>query len=214
MNSVKTFSIILADDHQLVRKGLVQLIQDFDIVSEVREAANGSEVIQLLENKKSDLIILDIDMPVMGGIECAAIVKQKYPKAKTIMLTMQNHSKVIKQVMAIGAAGYVFKNATEEELYNAIATVGKGEVFISKDATQTLLSQEETYNHNFENKLTPREIEIIKMVARGMSSKDIGDKICISPRTVDTHRNNILHKLQLPNLQALILFAVQNGLVQ
>ena len=214
MNSAKTFSIILADDHQLVRKGLLQLIQDFDIVHEIREAANGSEVINLLENKMCDVVILDIDMPVMSGIECAALIKQKYTQTKTLMLTMQNNSKVIKQAMAIGAAGFVFKNATEEELYNAIATVGNGEIFISKEATQTLLLQDETYYQNFENKLTPREIEIIKMVAKGMSSKEIGEAIFISPRTVDTHRNNILHKLQLPNLQSLILFAVQNGLAE
>lgn len=210
-NDGKTIKVVLADDHHLVRKGFRALLQEIPGITVVGDAANGLELLDLLQNFSADVILLDVEMPSMGGIEACDKIQTRFPGSKVIMLTMRNESEVVKQSVASGARGFLFKNTSPEELQEAIQKVASGQTYFSSEVTMLLLSQTQT-NPALAG-LTEREIEIAKLVAEGLSSTEIGEKLFISPRTVDTHRNNILQKLELPNVAALVRFAMQHKLI-
>lgn len=210
-NDGKTIKIILADDHHLVRKGFRALLEEIPGIIVVGDAANGLELLELLQKIPADVVLLDIEMPGMGGIEACGKIQTQFVDTKVIMLTMRNDAEIVKQSVANGARGFLFKNTSPSELQTAIQKVASGEAYFSSEVTMLLLSQPQT--NPALTGLTEREMEIIRLVAEGLSSAEIGEKLFISPRTVDTHRNNILQKLDLPNVAALVRFAMQHKLV-
>lgn len=214
-------SILVVDDHQLVLDGLVSIINelpDFEIVASAR---NGKEGLQLAETFRPNIVLMDIDMPVMNGLEATRRIKSELKECKVIILTMHNEASLIKKVMEIGADGYLLKNSDREEFHNALCSVSKGKSYFSAEVTQQLLNPEQKRNSTFEidedtvqlSKLTEREIDVLKQIAEGLSNKEIGDKLFISHRTVDTHRTNLMKKLEVHNIAGLIKFAIKNGLV-
>lgn len=203
--------VIIADDHHLVRKGFRALLEEIPGIRVVGDVANGLELLDLLENSSADVILLDVEMPGMGGIEACGKIQAQFADNKVIMLTMRNEAEIVKQSVANGARGFLFKNTSTAELQEAIQKVASGQTYFSSEVTMLLLSQ--TQINPALTGLTEREIEIIRLVAEGFSSTEIGEKLFISPRTVDTHRNNILQKLDLPNVAALVRFAMQHKLV-
>ena len=210
-NDGKTIKIILADDHHLVRKGFRALLEEIPGITVVGDAANGLELLELLQKSPADVVLLDVEMPGMGGIEACGKIQTQFVDTKVIMLTMRNDAEIVKQSVANGARGFLFKNTSPSELQTAIQKVASGEAYFSSEVTMLLLSQPQT--NPALTGLTEREMEIIRLVAEGLSSAEIGEKLFISPRTVDTHRNNILQKLDLPNVAALVRFAMQHKLV-
>ncbi len=206
--------VIIADDHHLVRQGFKSLLEDLDFVDVIGEASDGKQVLHLLKNgKKPDVVVMDVDMPVMGGLETLEEIIKTYFGVKVIMLTMLNNKEVIQKSVDKGAKGFLFKNASSNELSDAIKKVAKGESYFSGDVALTLLSK--TTNNSLQSLdiLTDREIEILKLVAEGYSSTEIGQKLFISPRTVDTHRNNLIQKLNVNGVAGLIRFAVVNKVI-
>ncbi len=203
--------VIIADDHHLVRKGFRALLEEIPGIRVVGDVANGLELLDLLQNFSADVILLDVEMPGMGGIEACGKIQSQFPDTKVIMLTMRNEAEIVKQSVANGARGFLFKNTSTAELQEAIQKVASGQTYFSSEVTMLLLSQTQT--NPALTGLTEREIEIVKLVAEGLSSTEIGEKLFISPRTVDTHRNNILQKLDLPNVAALVRFAMQHKLI-
>lgn len=209
-----TIKILLADDHQLVRKGFRALLEELEFVEIVGEAANGKETIALLRNgAKPNIALLDYEMPIMNGLEAAEEIRRDYFGVKVIMLTMLQSKELIEAAVAKGVSGFLFKNTSLEELSDAIQRVAAGDTYFSSEVTLSLLKPVHNPDAPLLALLSEREIEILKLVAQGFSSAEIGQKLFISPRTVDTHRNNILQKLDVNGIAGLTQFALRNKLV-
>lgn len=210
--------LAIADDHQLVLDGLKSLISnvaDFELVA---EGNNGKDLCLIADNFKVDVVLVDIDMPIMNGMQATEIIKKKHPDVKVIILTMHNEKGIIQKVIELGADGYLLKNTNQQELSNAIIKVHAGEKYFSSDVTMSLVSSGEgnkvkLQNLELDTSLTEKEIEILKYIAQGFSNKEIGDKLFISHRTVDTHRTNLMRKLDAKNIAGLIRYAMRAGLV-
>jgi len=216
---VKPVKIIIADDHQLVLDGLKALIKDVPEFELIAEANNGQEVLDMLKNITVDVVLIDIDMPVLNGIETTRKLTETYPKVKMLALTMHNEKAMINTMLEAGASGYILKNADREELVGAIKKVAAGQQYFSSDVTLALLSKQSNKPSSAAIAIEPlipltqRETEILKLIAEGLSNTQIGEKLYISPRTVDTHRTNLMRKLNVSNIAGLIRYAINNGLV-
>lgn len=206
--------LLLADDHQLVRKGFRALLEELDFVEIVGEAANGREVIQLLRNgAKPEVALLDYEMPLMNGLEATEQIRRDFFGVKVIMLTMLHDRELIRDAVDKGVSGFLFKNASLDELSDAIRRVARGEQYFASEVALALLKPAAHPADALLAQLTEREIEILRLVATGLSSTEIGQRLFISPRTVDTHRNNIIHKLDVPGIAGLVQFALKNKLI-
>lgn len=206
--------LLLADDHQLVRKGFRALLEELDFVEIVGEAANGREVIQLLRNgAKPEVALLDYEMPLMNGLEATEQIRRDFFGVKVIMLTMLHDRELIRDAVDKGVSGFLFKNASLDELSDAIRRVARGEQYFASEVALALLKPAAHPADALLAQLTEREIEILRLVATGLSSTEIGQRLFISPRTVDTHRNNIIQKLDVPGIAGLVQFALKNKLI-
>ncbi len=210
--------LVIADDHQIISDGLKALLKNNPKISILGVASNGREAVKLAQLVSPDIFLMDVDMPIMNGIEATKAIKKDHPEIKIIILTMHNEAGLVKTLMAAGADSYLLKNTDQEELITAIHKVARGKQYFSSDITTNLLSSDSSvqkpvpYNSQLSN-LTTREIEILKLIALGFSNKEIGEKLFISHRTVDTHRTNLMKKLDVGNIAGLIRFAIQKGLV-
>jgi two-component system response regulator NreC len=210
--------LLIADDHQIIIDGLKSLLRDVPFLKVVGEATNGRQALDYLKLIQVDLILMDIDMPVLNGIEATRLLKDQYPGVRVIILSMHNESGLIKTLLKSGADGYVLKNADREELIEAIKMVASGKSYFSADVTRSLAGEDESGPSAFQKdqriaELTVREIEILKLVAEGYSNKEIGEKLFISHRTVDTHRTNLMKKLDVNNVAGIIRFAIRSGFI-
>ena len=205
--------ILLVDDHAIVTDGIRALIGSEPGIHIVGEARNGLEALDMLRILKIELVIMDIDMPELNGIETAKIIRKEMPHVKIIMLTMHDEKAVIRQMQEIGADGYLLKNSPKAELMKAIEMVSSGDLYFGEDVQAVLLKEDIAPHNEALADLTEREIEIIKLIADGLSNKEIGEKLFISHRTVDTHRTNVMTKLGLHNVAGIVRFAIQNGLI-
>lgn len=213
--------VLIVDDHTLVRTGITELVNGLDVFKTIGTASNGKEAIELVESLNPDLVLMDVDMPIMNGLEATIQLKKRNPECKIIILTMHGDPSLIKRMMDIGANGYLLKNADREEFSDALHRVSKGQTYFSSDAAKAVITGENLSAGNFTvgpdsilfSKLTEREREILKLIANGLSNKEIGDKLFISHRTVDSHRTNLMKKLQVHNAAGLIKLAISNGLV-
>jgi DNA-binding NarL/FixJ family response regulator len=208
-------NVAIADDHQIVIDGLKALLDNEPDFAYKSHALNGRAAIELAKNLKIDVFLMDIDMPEMDGIEATKALKQDFPDIKVIILTMHDEKSLIKMLMDLGADGYLLKNSDQAELSLAIRNVYEGKKHFSSEVTMSLLQPDEpaAQKENLKG-LTEREIEILTLIAEGLSNKEVGDKLFISHRTVDTHRTNLMKKLDVHNIAGLIRFAIKNGLVE
>jgi len=213
--------VLVVDDHTLVQSGISELVNGISGFEVIATAENGKQALELNSGIKPDLILMDVDMPVMNGLEATIQIKKLNPETKIIILTMHGDPSLIKRMMEIGANGFLLKNADREEFENALKRVAEGKTYFSGDAARAIISGENVTPGNFTvgadallfSKLTEREREILKLIAQGKSNKEIGNELFISHRTVDSHRTNLMKKLQVHNSAALIKLAVSNGLV-
>lgn len=204
--------LILVDDHKIVLDGIKALLDDLDGFDCVATAENGQKAIDLLKVFDVDVVLMDIDMPVMNGMEATRIVKKEFPNVKVISLTQHSERGMVKQLLECGSDGYLLKNIAQDELADAISKVKAGESAFSEEVSMSLAGKAVEKNANgVEVELTEREIEILTLISEGLSSKQIGEKLFISPRTVDTHRTNLMNKLDIHNIAGLIRFALKNG---
>ena len=208
--------IVLADDHVLVRQGIRKLIEESPDLQVVGEASDGSELFELLRNVKADLAILDITMPNISGIEATQRVKAIYPGLKVLILTMHKGRELLEHAIAAGANGYLLKEDAPRELLNAIKTIQQEEVYMSP-LIVPYLKEFYVQRHRKVNQpdlLTARETEVLKLVAEGRSSKEIAAILCLSVRTVDNHRSNIMRKLNITKNTDLVKYALSMGYIQ
>ncbi|MDH5609098.1 MAG: response regulator transcription factor [Cyclobacteriaceae bacterium] len=200
--------LLLADDHPIVVEGLKQILshdQDLVVAGTVR---NGEEALSFVRSETIDVVVLDINMPVMDGITCAKHLKKDFPEIKIIILTMYPQRTFIDKIVSLGVDGCLLKSNTGQELTDAIRRVAGGKSYF--DRIRSFNSDQEQV---VQYKLSPREIEVIKYIAEGLTSFDIADKLIISEHTVRTHRKNILRKLDAKNSSEVIQFAVSQQLI-
>jgi DNA-binding NarL/FixJ family response regulator len=211
MNRIK---VLLVDDHQIIIDGLKSLLKNSDEIIVVAEANNGREALRILDILEIDVILMDIDMPVMNGINALKEIGKQSFGVKVIILSMHNEAGMIKSLIELGANGYLLKSCPQDELIGGIKKVAAGQPYFSTDVTLALLNPAGTSNPDKKNELlTDRENEILKLIAAGFSNKEIGDQLFISHRTVDTHRTNLMKKLNVNNIAGLISYAIKNGIV-
>lgn len=209
---MKDVRILLVDDHRIVLDGIKALLDDLDGFDCVATADNGQKAIDLLKVFAVDVVLMDIDMPVMNGMDATRIIKKDFPNVKVISLTQHSERGMVRQLLECGSDGYLLKNIDQQELASAIQRVVAGERVFSAEVEAGLEGKSvERGAGGVEVELTEREIEILTLIAEGLSSKQIGEKLFISPRTVDTHRTNLMNKLDIHNIAGLIRFALKNG---
>ena len=207
--------IAIADDHQLIIDGLKSLLLSDEGLDILAEANDGIELMQRLELTEVDIVLVDINMPRMNGLEVMAAIRKKHPSIRVIILSMHNERAIVQRLIDMGASGYVLKNADKAELVEAIRQVAAGQSYFSGEVTLNLLKSNRSGNNAVSNndtpELTQREAEILRLVADGLSNKEISQRLFISHRTVDTHRTNIMRKADVSNVSGLIRFVIRNG---
>lgn len=206
--------ILLVDDHQIILDSLGLLFDLMDGISLVATVNDSRKVLDVLAEKEVDILITDMSMPYMNGIELSFQVKEKYPDLKILMLTVNDQGDRIQDAFKAGISGYVMKKAGRVELENAIRTIAAGQLHFSQEVMRTLLSTKEG-DDQFEKikHLTKRELEIIKLIVREYSSAEIAEELFISQGTVETHRHNIFKKLDVKNAIGLVKFALKYKLI-
>lgn len=213
-------NILLVDDHPMIRHGIKALLNDVDI-KVTGEASNGKEAIDAYKDGNYDLIVMDIKMPEMDGVEATKELKKIDSDVKILALSMYDEHRFITKMLQAGAKGYILKNTGKEELVNAITKIISGENYFSPEVSNIMMSRfmnekSETLRRstpNFNVTLTKRETEIIRMIANEMTNSEIAGELNISPRTVDTHRRNLLQKLDVKNTAGLVRYALQNDII-
>lgn len=210
MNKIK---VLLTDDHQIIIDGLKSLLSSSDEITVAAEAGNGREALRILGLIQIDVVLMDIDMPILNGIDTLKEIRKLHNEVRVIILSMHNEAGMIKSLIDIGANGYLLKSCSQAELTEAIRKVASGQNYFSTDVTLALLKPNGSNPEQKNELLTDRETEILKLIAGGFSNKEIGDQLFISHRTVDTHRTNLMKKLNVNNIAGLISYAIKNGIV-
>lgn len=208
-------NVMIVDDHKMVREGLKRILEFDGDVKVIDEADNGQDCLNKLKTVKPDIILLDINMPVMNGIETLQALKKKKKKYKVLMLTVHNEVEYLLKAVDIGIDGYLLKDSDSSELKRAITSVNNGEKFIQPSLIPLLNSKLIARDLDKEklDKLSNREIEVLKLVSVGMFNKEIGKKLDISERTVKNHMSNIFKKIECTDRTQAAVFAIRNGLV-
>jgi len=209
--------IILADDHQVVRQGVKALIEAEGDMTIIGEVSDGTEVSDLVEQLKPDVLVLDLMMPGLNGLEVARQVNKRRPETRIVMLSMHANEAYVLQSLRHGASGYVLKDASISDLVKAVREVMAGRRYLSEPlserAIDAYVAKVETDKLDPYETLTGREREVLQLTAEGHSSGIIGEKLSISPRTVETHRTNVMKKLNLKSQADLIRFALRRGII-
>ena len=214
--------VFLVDDHALMRDGLRSLLAGEPELLVVGEAANGQELLDQLPTTPTDVVLLDMNMPVLDGLATTRQLQERFPELRILMLSMVGHERNIGQVLDAGAHGYVLKNADKAEIVAAIQTVAAGKQFLCSelglDMLRKVLSSATNNTPSPEHKsragLSVREREVLQLIAAGLTNQEIADKLFTSKRTVETHRQNIIEKTQAKNTAALIKYGMDHGLIK
>lgn len=204
--------LFIADDHQMFIDGIKALLHDIKYIHIAGEANTGNEVLQKLKNTKVDIILLDIRMPDLNGIETATIISKSYPAIKILALTMYDDSNNITKMLKAGVKGYVLKNTSKDELIRAIQRLAEGNTFYSEQVVMDVMNKSTNEDTAPVLKLTKREIEVIKLIVKSMTNKEIAVQLFLSELTVKTHRQNVMQKLDVRNTAGLVKFAMDNNL--
>ncbi|WP_339734340.1 response regulator transcription factor [uncultured Sunxiuqinia sp.] len=209
---MKRLKLFLVDDHDLFREGLKLLLSEWDLIEEIYEAENGQQFIESLRQHPVDLVLLDIEMPVMNGMEAAKLAREINPEMKIIALSMYSDENYYTSMIESGADGFLLKNSKFATVKRAIEEVAGGKNYFSQEIIQLLvrhLNKQERAKDNLV--ITDREMEILGLICRGLSNTEIAKALQISKRTVEKHRQNLLDKTQSRNTVALVLYAIKSG---
>jgi two-component system, NarL family, response regulator NreC len=209
----KNLRLLLVDDHEIVRAGLRMLFQAEPDMEIVAEAGSGAEAVVAAGRLKPDVIIMDVAMPGMNGIEATRRIKSEYPDACVLALTMHEDEQYFVEILNAGAAGYIPKRAAPDDLVSAIRAVAEGHVFLHASLARFLVREAAKQDDSDTSVLTPRELEVLTLIADGKTSREIAEELVISAKTVDRHRENIMSKLDIHNRVDLVKYAISNGLI-
>jgi len=212
--TLDTVKLYLADDHQILIDGLIAFFNTFSDIEVVGHANDGVTLLREIQTRNPNIILLDLNMPKLDGIKTLQRLQKDYPYIRVIVLSNYNQSQIIKEARDSGAKGYVLKNGSKDELIEAIETVKNGGMYFKEGGPSPLPSETTTFSDDFtqQYQLTKREIEIIRLICKELTTRQIADKLFIAEFTVNTHRKNILRKLNVKNSAGVINFATQHGL--
>jgi two-component system, NarL family, response regulator NreC len=205
--------IVLVDDHVLVRQGLKALIES-DGFQVVGEASDGQEALRQVESFCPDIVVMDISMPAFNGLNAAREIERSFPKTKTILLTQHDESQYVSDALEAGVKGYVLKNQAAGDLLQAIKQVSRGQVYLSPGVSQAVVESYHSKLDKTKTRLTPREKQVLQLIAEGKSTRDIASVLGISVKTAESHRTRMMQKLDIHETASLVLYAVRNGIVQ
>ena len=223
---MKKTRILIADDHDVVRSGLKMLLRSRADFSIVAEAADGEEAVRMTDKHKPDVAILDISMPNLDGIEATKIIKKNHPDVKVLILSVHEDEEYAYQVLRAGASGYILKNAGKKEIFEAVRSALSGERFfspgISKLIVDGFIKRANEADHgeyggrhpSSKQDLTDRELQVLQLIAQGLTNRQIADQLFLSFRTVNTHRANLMQKLDIHDTAGLVRYAITTGLIK
>jgi len=209
-------TILLADDHRLVREGLRKLIEEREDLRVVAEATTGQEAIELCEGLQPDIVLMDISMPGLSGIDATRRICKSNPGTRVLILSMHDNQGYVEEVLRSGASGYVLKDSAASDLLQAIDAVRRGDSFLSPTVTQQVVDAIARPGDRplaAASHLTDREREVLTLIAEGLSSKEIAQKLGVSLKTIESHRANLMDKLDIHKVSGLVRFAIRAGLV-
>lgn len=213
---MEKIKVIIADDHEIIRYGISTYLASSGTVEIVGEASTGEECLALFKDRKADVCVLDISMPGKDGIETTTALRAANPTVKILILSMYIDKNILDKVLEAGINGYLLKNTEKSDLLHAIQSIAKGQqVFsdqISQMITQSYLKKERPPAASPAVNITSRELEVLHLIVEGLTSQQIAQELCISPRTVGTHRANIMQKLDINNTASLVRYAIENDL--
>jgi two-component system response regulator DegU len=215
---MKQLKVYIADDHTLFRKAMVNLLRSFERITDVKDAENGKELLTLIKYEIPDVVIVDLQMPVMDGTETSTIILQKYPDVKVIILTMHDSNKFILHMMDLGVHAFLLKNTEPDELEKAIYAVADKDFYhndlvvavLRKNVNERKMGQRPNFQHS---ELTEREKEILLLICQELTMKEIGQRLFLSENTVRNHRVNIMEKVGVNNIVGLVKYAYEVGVV-
>lgn len=220
---MEKIKIFLADDHAILRAGIKSLVEGIYNVEVIGEASNGREALRRIEELNPDLVLLDISMAELNGLEVAMRVNKEMPGVKVIMLSMHSNEEYVLQALKSGASGYLLKDSVPSELEIAIQSVSNGQIYLSPSISKKLVAdyllrinktdEDELENLSVYDLLTARQREILQLIAEGNSTKEIAEKLIVSVKTIETHRSQIMERLQIKDVPGLVRYAIRTGLI-
>ncbi len=216
MDGNKSYSVLIVDDHSIIRDGIKAMLSDCDEIAEIDEVESAEKCIKKLESRNYNVILLDISMNGINGLDATAVITKQHRAANILILTMHQEEEYFKKAVESGAKGYILKNSNRDELIEAIRHVANQKNFFSNEVYSSLIKMRNSVEPsppNDESKLTKRERVILRLIAEEMTNHEIAEELFISPRTVDTHRRNLLQKLKVKNTAGLVKYAVLNGIL-
>jgi len=209
--------VLLADDHRILREGIRALIDDQEHMQVVGEAEDGLETVKKVAKLQPDVVVMDIAMPLLNGLEATRQIRRDFPQVKVLILTMHDNEEYIRQVLAAGALGYVLKDAAARDLLGAIRTVNQGEAVLSPAITRLVIEDYLRWGdirpEDTTDGLTAREREVLQLIAEGYTNKEIAGIMSLSVKTVQSHRTNLMNKLDLHDRGELIKYAIQKKII-
>ena len=205
--------VLLADDHQIVRQGLKSLLSREDI-EVVGEASDGREAVEMTATLAPDVVVLDVAMPLLNGLDAAREILQAAPRIGVVLLTMHAEDHQVLRALRVGVRGYVIKTQAVDELVLAIRDVARGKFYLSSRASQTIVEAYLAGNGTPDDPLTPRDRQVLQLVAEGKSSKEIAALLDITPKTAETYRSRLMEKLDIHDTAGLVRYAIREGLIQ
>ena len=215
MNKIR---LLLADDHTILRDGIRALLDDQADIEVIGEAEDGLSTVKMVAKLKPDVVIMDIAMPMLNGLEATRQIQRDYPQVRVLILTMHENEEYIRQVLAAGALGYVLKDAAAHDLLGAIRAVYRGEAVLSPAITRLVIEDYLRWGDirpaDISNGLTPREREILQLIAEGYTNKEIAEILSLSVKTIQSHRSNLMSKLDLHDRGELIKYAIQKKIIE
>lgn len=216
---MSNINIAIADDHKLFREGIRFLIDQMEGISVLFEAADGRVLLEHLKTHSPDVLLLDLDMPEVDGIEVLKQIRSEFPELGIIILTMHSDSKMIAYLMELGANGYLMKDTSPDELERAICSVNQEGFYFNKEVSEAMLGGLKNQNRKkptlkYNVSLTTREVEVLELICQEYTAKEIADKLFISPRTAEGHRRSLIEKLGVKNTAGLIVKVIKEGLIE
>lgn len=211
-------AIVLADDHTVVRQGLRTLLETDPELHVTGEASDGHKALEQVERLKPDVLVLDLMMPGMNGMEVARQVQSRFPQTRVVILSMHANEAYVLEALRAGALGYVLKDSQGAELLHAIHEAHNGQHYLSaplsERAIEVYVQKTKEISQDPYDRLTPREREVLQLAAEGYTNADLGEKLCLSGRTIEMHRSNLMHKLSLSTQTDLIRYALKRGIIE
>lgn len=206
--------VLIADDHGIVRSGLRMLLERKDEIEVIAEAADGTEAVELAISARPDVAILDVKMPGLSGLEATRAIREQAPEVAVLILSMHDEERYLFEALKAGASGYVLKRAADTDLLAALEAIDRGEPFLTPDAQHALIKDLLGAGKDAEPELTPREQEVVTLVAEAHTSREIAQLLALSEKTVENHRANAMRKLGMRDRVELVRYAIRRGLIE